>query len=74
MWGVAGVDHWPGLDHQVGHADGLDGRVRPAGGAQGAQLTAQFAAFVADQPGSQRSGRLSAGPAIEHDLAAAVAD
>lgn len=46
--GVAGVGHRAGLDRQVGKADGRDGRVQPAGGAQRAQLAAQFAAFVAD--------------------------
>jgi len=68
------VGHRAGLDHQVGDTGGGHGRVQSAGGAQRTQLVAQFAALVTDQPGSQRPGRLSAGAAVEHDLAAAVAD
>jgi hypothetical protein len=67
------MGHRMGLDHQAGDADGSNGRVQPTGRGQLAQLAAQFAALVADQPRSQPCGRLGTWAAIEHDLAAASA-
>jgi hypothetical protein len=58
------------LDHQAGDGGGRRGRPDPVEGGQHAQL----AAFVADQPGCQRAGRLGSRAAIDHDPPTAVAD
>ena len=65
---------WMGFDHQV--ADVHSGNLWPQaeGAAQGAQLPAQFAAFVADQPSCQLADWLGAGATVEHDLVAVAAD
>ncbi len=72
--GVAGVGDRVRLDHQVGDGDGGHRRGQPAGGGECAQLAAQLAPLVTHQPGRQPPGRLGAGTAVQHDLAAAVAD
>jgi hypothetical protein len=71
---VTGMDYRMRLDHQVGDGGGRRGRLDPVDGGQHAQLSPQLAAFVADQPGCQRAGRLGSRAAVDHDPLTAVTD
>lgn len=56
------VDHRQRRDYEPVGAAGADRGAQAVRGGQPARLADEFGAFIGDQPGGQRPGRLGAGP------------